>query len=154
MREDIERLIPHTGTMCLLDHVEHWDEKGIRCASRTHRDAENPLRAGGRLPAVCGIEYAAQAMAVHGGLMRGGARPRAGYLASVRDVACSRERLDDLEGELVVEAERVMGDEDRVIYQFRVLAGGAEVLSGRAAVVLDAGTASRQTPDARRQDKE
>ena len=136
-REDIERLIPHAGAMCLLDRVERWDDKSIRCSSRTHREPENPLRAGGRLPAVCGIEYAAQAMAVHGGLMRGGATPRAGYLASVRDVACSRERLDDLEGDLVVEAERVMGDEDRVIYEFRVLAGGAVVLSGRAAVVLD-----------------
>jgi predicted hotdog family 3-hydroxylacyl-ACP dehydratase len=153
MREDIERLVPHAGAMCLLDGVEHWDDQRIRCVSRTHRDADNPLRANGRLPAVCGIEYAAQAMAVHGGLMRGGARPRAGYLAAVRDLACRRERLDDLDGDLVVEAERMMGDEDRVIYRFRLLAGGAEVLSGRAAVVLDAEAASRQPADARRREE-
>ena len=132
-------MIPHAGAMCLLDGVVSWDENRIRCVSRSHLDTGNPLRAGGRLPAVCGIEYAAQAMAVHGGLAgktRG--RPRAGYLASVRGVTCRRERLDDLDGSLFVEAVRVLGDEARVIYEFRLWVGETEVLSGRAAVVLDA----------------
>ena len=138
-RAEIEGLIPHSGAMCLLDGVAHWDEKRIRCVSRTHLDARNPMRAGGRLPMLCGIEYAAQAMAVHGGLARrSGAKPRVGYLASVRDVACARDRLDDLEAELVIEAERLVGDEDRVMYEFRLMAGETEVLSGRAAVVLEA----------------
>jgi len=138
-RNEIARLIPHAGAMCLLDEVVAWDDMRIRCTSRSHLDAGNPLRAGGQLPAVCGIEYAAQAMAVHGGLHgKKEGRPRAGYLASLRDVSCRRDRLDDLDGELVIEAERVMGDGDRVIYEFRLSAGGEEILSGRAAVVLDA----------------
>ncbi len=140
-RAEIAGLIPHAGAMCLLDGVEDWDENRIRCVSRSHLDAGNPLRADGRLPAICGIEYAAQAMAVHGGLAgetRG--RPRAGYLASVRGVMCLRGRLDDLEGSLFVEAVRLLGDEGRVIYEFRLWVGETEVLSGRAAVVLDAGT--------------
>ena len=50
----------------------------IRCVARGHRDADNPLRAGGELPALCGIEYAAQAMAAHGRTLGGGrARRRA-----------------------------------------------------------------------------
>jgi predicted hotdog family 3-hydroxylacyl-ACP dehydratase len=138
-RAEIARLIPHAGAMCLLDGVVSWDENRIRCVSRSHLDTGNPLRAGGQLPAVCGIEYAAQAMAIHGGLAGGTrARPRAGYLASVRDMVCRRERLDDIEADLVVEAARLMGDEDRVIYEFRLWVGDAEVMSGRAAVVLDA----------------
>ena len=138
-RAEIAGLIPHAGAMCLLDGVVDWDENRIRCVSRSHLDTGNPLRAGGRLPAVCGIEYAAQAMAIHGGLAGATrARPRAGYLASVRDMVCRRERLDDLEGDLVVEAARLMGDEDRVIYEFRLWVGDSEVMSGRAAVVLDA----------------
>lgn len=142
-RAEIAALIPHSGAMCLLDGVVHWDEQRIRCTSRSHLDAGNPLRAGGRLPAVCGVEYAAQAMAVHGGLSRkASARPRTGYLASLRDVACNRDCLDDLEGDLVVEAELVMGDGDRVIYDFKLWVGEAEVLSGRAAVVLDVDRAS------------
>jgi len=96
------------------------------------------MRASGQLPAVCGIEYAVQAMAVHGGLAGGAGKPKAGYLASLRDVACRKNRLDDLEGELIVDAEKLMGDENRVIYQFTLWVGEAEVLSGRATVVLDA----------------
>jgi predicted hotdog family 3-hydroxylacyl-ACP dehydratase len=139
-RAEIAGLIPHAGAMCLLDGVVSWDENRIRCVSRSHLDTGNPLRAGGRLPAVCGIEYAAQAMAVHGGLAgKARGRPLAGFLASVRDVTCRRDRLDDLDGSLFVEAARVLGDEARVIYEFRLWVGETEVLSGRAAVVLNAG---------------
>jgi predicted hotdog family 3-hydroxylacyl-ACP dehydratase len=138
-RAEIAGLIPHSGAMCLLDGVVHWGPDRIRCISRSHRAAGNPLRAEGRLPAVCGIEYAAQTMAVHGSLAgRVGGKPRAGFLASVRDVTCRKDRLDDLDGDLFVEAVRVLGDEARVIYEFRLWVGEVEVLSGRAAVVLDA----------------
>src|SRR6185503_5543685 len=106
-----------------------------------HRDTGNPLRVDGRLPAVCGVEYAAQAMAVHGGLAGAtSGKPRAGYLASLRDVACGRDRLDDLDGDLIVEAEQEAADGPRVIYSFLLRVGSLEVLSGRAAVVLDTGS--------------
>ena len=140
-KAEIARLIPHAGAMCLLDSVVQWDAARIRCVSRTHRDPGNPLRAGGQLPAVCGIEYAAQAMAVHGGLAGIiGNRPKAGYLVSLRDVIFRKSRLDDLEDDLIVDAEQLMGDQNRVIYQFTLKVGGVEVLSGRATVVLDAPT--------------
>jgi len=138
-KDEIAKLIPHSGAMCLLDGVEEWDAKQIRCFSRSHHDVDNPLRAGGQLAALCGIEYAAQAMAVHGGLAGHiGSRPRAGYLVSLRDVVCRQSRLDTLDGDLIVEAAQLMGDQSRVIYQFTLRMGAVEVLSGRAAVVLDA----------------
>ena len=138
-KAEIARMIPHAGAMCLLDEVARWDGASIRCIARGHRDAGNPLRAGDELPALCGIEYAAQAMAVHGRLSSAvSERPRAGYLASVSDVLCKARRLDDLGGELVIEAERLAGDEARVLYAFRVLSKNHEVLSGKAAVVLAA----------------
>lgn len=139
-RAEIAAMIPHAEAMCLLDGVVFWDANRIRCLSRTHRDEHNPMRAGGQLRALCGIEYAAQAMAVHGRLAGSVAeRPQVGYMASLRDVVCSVDRLDDLDGDLVVDAERIMGEETRVIYRFNVHVGDVEVLSGRAAVVLDAG---------------
>jgi predicted hotdog family 3-hydroxylacyl-ACP dehydratase len=139
-RGEIAAMIPHAEAMCLLDGVVSWDENRIRCVSRTHHDENNPMRAGGQLRALCGIEYAAQAMAVHGKLAGNVAvRPQVGYMASLRDVVCTEDRLDDLEGDLIVDAERVMGEETRVIYRFGVRVGTTEVLSGRAAVVLDAG---------------
>ena len=143
-KADIARMIPHAGRMCLLDEVAQWNEATIRCISRNHRDGDNPLRAGAQLPALCGIEYAAQAMAVHGRLSAAvGETPRAGYLASVRDVVCLARRLDDLEHDLVIDVERLAGEESRVLYRFALSAGGTQIMSGRAAVVLDAGSATR-----------
>ncbi len=138
-KTEIAGLIPHAGAMCLLDGVVRWDAAQIRCVSGGHRDTENPLRAGGQLPALCGIEYAVQAMAIHGGLAGiVGGKPKAGYLVSLRDVICRESRLDDLEGDLIVDAEQLMGDQSRVIYRFTLRVGGVEVLSGPATVVLDA----------------
>lgn len=141
-RTRIASLIPHSGSMCLLDGVIACDAQHIRCVSSTHRDPDNPLRGAGGLPALCGIEYAAQAMAVHGGMQQGAApeqqRPRAGYLAGVRDVACAAPRLDTLGAPLTIDAERLMGDGNNVMYAFRISADGTTVLQGRATVVLDA----------------
>ena len=78
-------------------------------------------------------------MAVHGGLANNtGSKPASGYLVSLRDVICRQSRLDNLDGDLMVDAERLMGDQQRVIYQFTLAVGAHEVLSGRATVVLDA----------------
>jgi predicted hotdog family 3-hydroxylacyl-ACP dehydratase len=65
----IESRIPHRGRMCLLDEVITWSAARVSCRSSTHREADNPLRAHGILGIACGIEYAAQAMAVHGALV-------------------------------------------------------------------------------------
>jgi len=150
-RQWIEQHIPHKGRMCLLDEVLSWDATRIRCRSATHRAADNPLRAHGRLGAACGIEYAAQAMAVHGALIaasaplsstvsshvRGSIGTSVGYLASVRHVALNVSRLDDLAEELIAAAERVTGDGRTVLYEFSVAAGVRVLLSGRASIVFD-----------------
>jgi predicted hotdog family 3-hydroxylacyl-ACP dehydratase len=136
----IARLIPHQGRMCLLEQVETWDEQRIRCRASSHRDAENPLRAYGRLGAVCGIDYAAQAMAVHGALLAppGSSRASAGYLVSVRGAQLHVSRLDDIAADLQVEAECITRGENNVLYRFSISAAGQMLLEGRAAVVLNA----------------
>jgi predicted hotdog family 3-hydroxylacyl-ACP dehydratase len=142
-RTAIARLIPHSGAMCLLDEVLAWDAATISCRTASHRESGNPLARGGQLAAICGIEYAAQAMAVHGRLVDPtGGRPVAGYLASVREVRCEVERLDRLSGDLLITAEQLLGDAARVIYRFALVCGTAPVVSGRAAVVLQAGAPS------------
>ena len=140
----IRELIPHAGAMCLLDRVEAWSDAHIRCLTRSHLRADNPLREAGRLGAICGVEYAAQAMALHGALLAPpGARPRAGLLVSLRDTACYAVDLTSSSEELVVEAERVLGNDTQVIYAFAVRAGGHLLLDGRATVVLAAEPAAR-----------
>ena len=124
--------------MNLLDSVIEWSAERISCRAISHRDPCNPLRVNGTLYAISGVEYASQAMAVHGALSGGVAgRPRAGYLASLRDVVCRRATLDDTRDELTVYAESLMGDDTRVMYAFSVSAGDEEIITGRATVVLD-----------------
>ncbi len=135
----IAALIPHSGRMCLLAHLERWDADGIVCSATSHRDADNPLRTASGLLAPCAIEYAAQAMALHGALIgqAAGAPATPGYLASARGVQLHRLRLDDLAGELRIEARRQAGDAQQILYQFSVLHDGQPVAEGRAAVVLN-----------------
>jgi predicted hotdog family 3-hydroxylacyl-ACP dehydratase len=135
--------IPHAGSMCLLDAVTAWDDLSIRCTATSHLDAHNPLRADGRLAAICGVEYAAQAMAVHGAVLASAhphtnAPPRAGFLASLRDLEVNVARLDTLAGPLDVEATRLGGDGNNVLYRFTLHCGGELLMTGRAAVILDA----------------
>ncbi len=139
--------IPHQGSMCLLEAALEWSETTIACRAVSHRDAANPLRTGGRLGAANGIEYAAQAMALHGSLLASaGEAPRQGYLTSVRGVSLHVARLDDLPGDLLVKAERLSGDGNHILYQFALEHEGRCLLEGRAAVVLDAASLSKENP--------
>jgi predicted hotdog family 3-hydroxylacyl-ACP dehydratase len=139
--------IPHAGSMCLLDAVLSWDATRIECSASTHRDADNPLRSHGRLGSACGVEYAAQAMAVHGALVAGRAgAPAAGYLVGLRRVVLHVARLDDIETDLLISGERINGDDTTVVYQFSVHNEVRSFLSGRATVVLDAAAPARTAP--------
>jgi predicted hotdog family 3-hydroxylacyl-ACP dehydratase len=138
-RDAIEALIPHRGTMCLLERLESWDAGAIHCTTSTHRLSDNPLRTASGLMAPNAIEYAAQAMALHGGLlMAEGETPSAGFIASVRNVRFAVTRLDDVPGDLQVRAKRLSGDARQVLYEFSVTdANGAALADGRAVVVLN-----------------
>jgi predicted hotdog family 3-hydroxylacyl-ACP dehydratase len=146
----IEARVPHQGRMCLLDEVIEWDAHRIRCRSASHRAPDNPLRSHERLGVACGIEYAAQAMALHGALAGGagaadgaegarGSTSEVGLLASVRDVRFFVLRLDDIASDLICEATHVAGDGLTALYEFALRDGDRSLLSGRASVVLDAG---------------
>ena len=132
--------IPHQGDMCLLNQVQAWNEANISCTAISHRSAENPLRAHQQLGIVHGIEYAAQAMAVHGALTAPGnqPKPKVGYLVSVRGVNMHVARLDDIEADLLINAVCIMANENNMLYEFKVSADAKILLEGRATVVLDA----------------
>ncbi|MBW6401921.1 phosphotransferase [Roseomonas sp. HJA6] len=134
-REAIARLVPHQGAMCLLDRVEASDAEGIACVATSHRDATNPLRRDGMLPAICGLEYALQAMALHGALTDGGAQG-VGFLAGLTGVTLAAERLDTVEGPLHITATALARESRGFIYGFAVNGEGRALLSGRGTVVL------------------
>lgn len=134
-RAAIAALVPHQGAMCLLERVRSCDAAGIACASATHGDPANPLRRDGMLPAVCGVEYALQAMALHGALTDGAAQGP-GFLAALSGVAMAAGRLDDVAGELLVTATALARESRGFIYGFEVVGDGRVLLSGRATIVL------------------
>lgn len=136
-REEILTLIPHSGRMCLLDRVLRWDSAEALCATNSHRDPNNPLRRDNRLAALHLIEYGAQTMAIHGGLLardKGGARP--GMLVSVRDFTTQLQRIDDLPGELQILARKQIAGSTALSYEFSALHAGQLLASGRVSVIL------------------
>jgi len=139
-RQWIAAHIPHQGAMCLLDEVLDWSASEIRCRTRSHCLADNPLRTGERLRALCGIEYAAQAIAVHGALITeaGGNAPRPGMLAGVRNVELEVERLDDINADLIVRGVRLGGDSTALLYGFSLSWDLRELVAGRATILLRA----------------
>ena len=149
--------IPHAGAMCLLDRVVSWDESHIECAGRGCSPIgapPHPLAQDGRLPATAAIEYAAQAMALHGRLVQerllcpadGQApAPRRGFLAGLRSVRLHCRWLEEDCPVLRVRVERFAGDEVQVLYDFEVT-GAGPIAQGRAVVVLDAGARADRLP--------
>lgn len=137
--DGIAARIPHQGSMCLLDRVIDWNEQKIECRAFNHRAADNPLRRNGRLGAAIGIEYAAQAMAVHGSLLAArDTAPKKGMITRVQRIVLHVERLDDCPDALCITAERLMGDERIVRYGFELRCGERVLLEGEASVILDA----------------
>jgi predicted hotdog family 3-hydroxylacyl-ACP dehydratase len=131
-------LIPHQYEMCLLERVLHWDEQLIRLATDTHRSLSHPLRNEGRLRSLHLCEYGAQAMAVHGALKAraNGAMSPPGMLVSLRAVNFARDYIEDLPGELIIEARCLQASASTLQYQFLVTHRDELLAEGRAAVML------------------
>jgi predicted hotdog family 3-hydroxylacyl-ACP dehydratase len=127
--------LPHQGAMNLLDAIVQWNDMSVRAVVRNHRAPGHPLRRGGELPSVCGIEYGAQAAAAHGALASN-TSSGPGVLASVRSVVMHADRLDDVPGDLDVLAERLGGDDAGVLYRFEVASAGRVLVEGRVAVAF------------------
>jgi predicted hotdog family 3-hydroxylacyl-ACP dehydratase len=141
-KDSWQHLIPHRGAMCLLDFVVAWDDQNIHARSESHRRADNPLRSDGVLRSVHLCEYAAQAMAVHGGLLaqRVGNIAARGFLVSLRAVKLYVARIDDLPQALEVQAEKLLDGGGSWQYAFRIEHAGALLGEGRAAVMTQAET--------------
>ena len=132
--------VPHALGMCLLHGLRSWSAEHVECSAVSHRDAANPLRTAHGLLSCTAIEYASQAMALHGtlGAASQGA-PAPGFLASVRGVNLWVPRLDGVAGELTVQARKLAGDARQALYSFAVCdEAGAVLVDGRATVILGA----------------
>jgi predicted hotdog family 3-hydroxylacyl-ACP dehydratase len=136
-KTEIRTLIPHSGLMCLLDEVTHWDDRSIICVANTHRDPTNPLRRNGHLSALHAFEYGAQAAAVHGGLHARsmGTTASPGYLAALRDARLHVVLLDDIRSPLQISANCLFGEGSNTVYECRVSAGDLLLANGRITIM-------------------
>ena len=139
-KEQIRKLLPHGGAMCLIDEVRAWDRAAIECLTSTHRDPENPLRHQGALPIHAAIEYGAQAAGIHGGLADHGGRARRGYLAVLSSIEWRGSCLDTLPAPLSVFAERQVTSAIGTMYRFKVVAPGESepVVQGQIVIAFEA----------------
>ncbi len=139
----IDTLLPHAGRMRLVDRIVSYDEQRIVCESDSHRAADHPLADDGALSIVAGLEYGAQAMAIHGGLLAALAQPqrsraRHGFLVAASDLRWCVERLDTCASPLTIEAVSELRSDHQVAYRFEIRVADLTVLTGRASVWLDA----------------
>jgi predicted hotdog family 3-hydroxylacyl-ACP dehydratase len=142
----IETLLPHAGRMRLIDRVVSYDEQTIVCESDSHRAADHPLAEAGVLSIICGLEYGAQAMAIHGALLASSGLPvtrlRHGFLVAASDLQWTVERLDRCAAPLVIQAVSDFRSANQVAYRFEITASRTVVLQGRASVLLGAPVSS------------
>jgi len=133
---DVRSLVPHAGSMCLLERIVSASDTEIVCATFSHRSPANPLRRDGALAALHLAEYGAQAMAVHGGLHSAGEAARGGMLVAIRDLTLKVARLDDIEAELTLRAVKLVANAQGRVYSFTASAGGRELGGGRVSVLF------------------
>lgn len=136
---ELAELLPHSGNMVLLDCVERYDAESITCGASSHLNAGNPLAVAGKLSVFAGIEYAAQAMALHNRLSSesaGGGGVRQGVVAVASKLKAHVDRLDELQSRLDVSVGVVERAQDSSIYTFDVSCLRQRVIEGRLLVVL------------------
>jgi predicted hotdog family 3-hydroxylacyl-ACP dehydratase len=128
-------MLEHAGDMCLLDSTIAWDHQQIRCGAPAPQ-AGHPLMRDGRLPAVAGAEYAAQAAALHGALLDGVSTARPGMLANVRDVTFHHAWFPAGGEALTVQVKVLSRGDSACMYAFDVSSGRELVTSGSLMVVF------------------
>ena len=141
-REAIAALIPHQGAMCLLERVVEWDQRS--CRARHEQPPRCRQSAAPRRAAACDSSLRVR-RAGHGGPRRpfgasGRARARKpGFLVSLRDVKLNVDFVDQLSGELMVSARRLLESAGSWQYSFEVTQGADRLATGRAAIMARAG---------------
>jgi predicted hotdog family 3-hydroxylacyl-ACP dehydratase len=136
--------IPHQGSMCLLDGVKEYGAEHIVCVTSSHSLMDNPLRVAERLGMATGIEYAAQAMAVHCALLaettelsQNTKQSTQGYIAAIRAVSNNLDHWDHLPGKVYVIAERQSAMDSGAMYAFRLEHAYVVLQSGRVTLMFE-----------------
>lgn len=123
---NVADLIPHSGSMVLLDRIVDYDDQGLT--------AELVVRADGLLgddesvPAWAGIEYMAQAIAAFAGMMatQAGEPIRLGFLLGTRRYHSSVATFK-VGASLTIRVEKIMQDDNLGVFDCRIQGTDVEV---------------------------
>lgn len=138
-RQAIEKLIPHTGAMSLLDEVVQWDEEGITCKTRSHKRTDNPFISEPDQPldTTALLEYGAQAAAVHAALLQQGmAGQGTAFIGAIKQLKFIQRAVDPVIDELIIKAHCQLNTRDGAIYQLDCGSEQQALLSARVILVL------------------
>jgi len=139
---EIAQRLPHAGKMCLLHEVIEASSDALTAEANSHLDADNPLRLDGKIATVNGIEYAAQAMAIHGSLLlselssTASETPQTGYIATVRNIQMAVPFIPETGAALVINVQQLMSDSNGFTYQFHIDCEQQRLISGKITVFL------------------
>lgn len=138
-KDAISEHIPHAGQMVLLDKCISYSKDALSCLSLSHIDTSNPLRTENGLSAICGIEYAAQAIALHSALLNGG-NAGLGFLAICKNITFNLRYLDTITTEIQISVEYVSGSADLGFLQYSFIISASkdqqELLSGDLGIAI------------------
>lgn len=141
MNIEIAHYLPHQGNMCLLEKVETYDAENILCQTESHLDPQHPLRTAAGLASIHGVEYAAQAAALHIALSPPSSStplPKSGFLAALQDCQRYQDWLDQENTPLQIAGHRLFVDAARgAKYQFRIFTKTQVLLTGELLIIFD-----------------
>lgn len=122
----IEELLPHAGRMMLLERVISFDEESMT-AEVIVRD-DGLFGESGAVPAWLGIEYMAQTVAAHGGMMcKIAGRPlNLGFLLGTRRYHCNVDKFT-AGTVLTVTVKRLIQDQGLGVFDCRIAGAGVAV---------------------------
>ncbi|MDN7508139.1 hotdog family protein [Burkholderia multivorans] len=122
---DVRDVLPHRGTMLLLDAIERCSENGIETRAVARSDAWY-ADGDGAMPAWIGIELMAQAFAAHVGLLaaHAGGRAKPGVLLGANRYVAHRARFDAQTTLHIVARELLRGDAGHGAYECAIYAEG------------------------------
>lgn len=127
VRYRVDELVPHRGTMCLLDSIDDYGADWLRASVVTRRSSVFAQDEG--IPAWLGIEYMAQAASAFAGIEQAqrGSSPSIGLLIGSRYYRAMRTFIP-FDTRLDVLATLAMRDaEDFAAYECSVSAAGATI---------------------------
>lgn len=135
MSIDLSSLLPHGKPLSLIEEVLKWNEDSIVAKTMSHTYSDNPLLNNGLLHPMHSLEYAAQVMAIHSGLLNENKKARTMLIGGLRKLSFSSTPLNKYLEPLTIMAKTQIHSSSGAIYQFSIMCSESQISQGRIILV-------------------